>query len=311
MQLSIDFCRAFVPLVRVRRLFAFQASVPEKRAELALAPAEAFGPLEGNWVVAEPVLRDEISGELPCLGRHACPVLTFRLSVDAADVAQHRQTGQNFVYFDGKSAKTQHNARAELPCREEYQFIHAELLQYLNNYQAVRNMMYVVTLACLGLSIGNDAQNPHLCLLPLIVILPSFLVAVNFWKCVLIDSTYLKIFHEDRGSPFRWEGRHDQLFQQMPKLDDAINVQYLPYAVCAAVSLLLYVIHLSQSGETTQTDYILGAILFAACVLLFALHWKQDKQAIEDNWRKVLKSEARSSPRQVHYAIKSKHRKAK
>ena len=75
----------------------------------------------------------------------------------------------------------------------------------------------------------------------------------------------------------------------MPKLDDAINVQYLPYAVCAAVSLLLYVIHLSQSGETTQTDYILGAILFAACVLLFALHWKQDKQAIEDNWRKVLK----------------------
>ena len=35
--------------------------------------------------------------------------------------------------------------------KDEYLFIRQEILQYLNNYQSVRDMMYGSTLACLGL----------------------------------------------------------------------------------------------------------------------------------------------------------------
>lgn len=41
-------------------------------------------------------------------------------------------------------------------------------------------------------------------LFPLIVILPLFLVAVNFWKNVIIYATYLRVFHEKNGSEFQF-----------------------------------------------------------------------------------------------------------
>lgn len=126
------------------------------------------------------------------------------------------------------------------PPKEEYLFIRSEILQYLNNYQAVRNMMYASTLACLGLSVGNNIDNPYLYLLPLIVILPSLLVAVNFWKCVVIDSTYLRVFHEENRSEFQWETRHDKLFRENPKLEDKVNVQHVPYVICAVCFLALF-----------------------------------------------------------------------
>ena len=65
--------------------------------------------------------------------------------------------------------------------KEEYLFIRQEMLQYLNNYQSVRNMMYVSTLACLGLGIFSDFEDSiiigehFLFLLALAVIMPTFL----------------------------------------------------------------------------------------------------------------------------------------
>lgn len=57
--------------------------------------------------------------------------------------------------------------------KEEYLFIRQEILQYLNNYQSVRNMMYGSTLSCLGLGIFFEDKIAigvqYLFLLPLIV----------------------------------------------------------------------------------------------------------------------------------------------
>ena len=62
-------------------------------------------------------------------------------------------------------------------------------------------MMYGSTLAYLGLGIFFEHQITmgvqYLFLLPLVVIIPSFLVAVNFWKSVVVDSTYLHVFYEE------------------------------------------------------------------------------------------------------------------
>ena len=47
------------------------------------------------------------------------------------------------------------------PSKEEYLFLCTEILQYLHNYQDVRNMMYVATVACLSLVVGT-IQNPYI-----------------------------------------------------------------------------------------------------------------------------------------------------
>lgn len=173
----------------------------------------------------------------------------------------------------------------------EYQLIRAEILQYLNNYQAVRNRMYVVTLSCLGLSLGNNIGNPYLYLLPLIVILPSFLAAANFWKCVVIDSAYLRVFHEDRGSGFHWETRHDRLFQQEPWLEDKINIQHLPYLVCSLVSLLMFWQKAKAGTAVYKNAGWAGVLAAGVCIATFAMNWKIDKERITRGWQKLAERE--------------------
>lgn len=179
---------------------------------------------------------------------------------------------------------------------KEYLFIRDEMLQYMNNYQAVRNMMYVSTLACLGLSIGNEIENPYLYLLPLIVIMPSFLIAVNFWKCVVVDSTYLMVFHESNGSEFKWETRHENLFKSNPKLDDKINVQHFPYVVCAIISLILFWNKVQE--KCGVMSIIIGSGITLACVVIFWQNWKLDVAQIKAGWELLKMTE-------IEVAIKS------
>lgn len=160
------------------------------------------------------------------------------------------------------------------PYKEEYQLIRTEILQYLNNYQTVRNMMYVSTLTCLGLAIGNDITNPYLYLLPLIVIVPSYLIAMNFWECVTIDSTYLRVFHEEEYSSFKWETRHMKLYKYTPKLITKINVQHIPYLACsiATLGLFWYFTYKAQNVPA----YIIGGIISLLCIILYIVKHKVD-----------------------------------
>ena len=113
---------------------------------------------------------------------------------------------------DTKDAVKNVDSQELFPPKEEYLFIRTEILQYLQDYQNVRNMMYIVTATCLGFAVGAEVPNPYFYLLPLLIIMSSFLVAINFWKSVRVDSIYLKVFHEWGGSPFQWKSRHDRLY---------------------------------------------------------------------------------------------------
>lgn len=79
---------------------------------------------------------------------------------------------------------------------KEYKFMRAEILQYMEEYQTVRNMMYVVTGTILGLT-GSLWENYYLFLLPLVVILPSYIIYYNIcWENVSRASGYIQIFLE-------------------------------------------------------------------------------------------------------------------
>ena len=220
------------------------------------------------------------------------------------------------------------NRKAVKTSKDEYLFLRQEILQYLNNYQSVRDMMYGSTLTCLGLglffedSIAIGAQ--YLFLLPLIVIVPSFLVAVNFWKCVAVDACYLRVFYETESSTddtdaspnqetmeasnvyFRWETRHAELFRLKPELGDKINVQHVPYVVCALVCLILFWWELLSTAfpvlaadvpiaeKIVQLDsmsVIVGTGVTFLCLLVFLRYRKIDEQAIMDGWREVKQAE--------------------
>lgn len=93
---------------------------------------------------------------------------------------------------------------------KEYLMMREEILQFLNAYQLVRNMMYLVTATTLGFGIKDGMfSRAFIFLLPLIVILPSYIVSISYWEGVIKVSTYLMVFHElDRDCSFHWESRH-------------------------------------------------------------------------------------------------------
>lgn len=76
----------------------------------------------------------------------------------------------------------------------EISLLFGEVRQYLEEYQNVRNMMYVITVGIWALS-GTVLDNYRLFLLPLVVILPSYMIFYDYWQCVLRDSTYLRVFY--------------------------------------------------------------------------------------------------------------------
>lgn len=213
------------------------------------------------------------------------------------------------------------NSQTLITSPEEYLFLRQEILQYLNNYQSVRDMMYGSTLSCLGLglffedAIAIGAQ--YLFLLPLVVIVPSFLVAVNYWKCVMVDACYLRVFYEEppdgkdvpKGARvnFRWETRHAELFRQKPELDDKVNVQHIPYVVCTLACLGLFwwetlapiisgILVQTAGGEANGVladgpSVLMGTIVTLLCLLIFLRHRKLDTQVILDKWRDMKKAE--------------------
>lgn len=133
---------------------------------------------------------------------------------------------------------------------KEYEMLRAEILQYMEEYQTVRNMMYGITVSVLGIN-GVWLNNYYLFLLPMFVILPSFLNFYDYWRSVACASVYMQIFLEkDNGQQvYHWESRHREfsiLFRKKKAEESqtitalGMHFQQIPYFVCGGLCLVLY-----------------------------------------------------------------------
>lgn len=208
---------------------------------------------------------------------------------------------------------------------EEYKLIRAEILQYTEEYQSVRNMMYAATGAILGLN-SSVWENPYLFLLPLVVILPSYILLYNYWEAVGKASTYIRIFLEKEPvseeapdklgvrSDYCWEGRHYRFSKRfcskrmkIPACLHGMHIQQLPYILCAVLCVFLYGKNVIQIGAISNhgerwpvirladdmgviSVLILIAIMIAT-IWVFVAFWKIDDPMIEQTWREIKAAE--------------------
>lgn len=164
---------------------------------------------------------------------------------------------------------------------KEYLMMREEILQYLREYQAVRNMMYLVTATTIGFAIKDSATN--LFLLPLIVILPSYVIATDYWKCVTKAATYLIVFYErEEDSSFHWESRHAVLHKNY-KFMTQINYQHIPYYVCGAACFALYFFNVKWN----MSNVLLGIGLFLISAIVYICYGKVDQSKFITEWEKI------------------------
>lgn len=172
--------------------------------------------------------------------------------------------------------------REGLQSFKEYEMLRAEILQYLEEYQSVRNMMYLATAAILGLN-SMMFQNYYLFLLPLVVILPSYIIFYNYWKSVSCASTYIQVFldNEDVQEIYHWELRH-RYFSELHKENKKLaadklrgldmHCHQIPYLFCSCLCLVLYWINMLQRYIS---PYVRGTLekTWSVCADAIRLHF--------------------------------------
>lgn len=144
---------------------------------------------------------------------------------------------------------------------DEYKMMREELVNYMDKLQSVRNMMYLAIGTIFTFSISDKL--PIFCiLLPLLLIVPAYATAVNYWICVRKASAYLVIFHESyKDCPIHWESRHNMLknmgnrkavFEKSTLRN--IPYQLLAYYGCAAITMIVYVFQLCRCVDELSEE---------------------------------------------------------
>ncbi len=177
---------------------------------------------------------------------------------------------------------------------KEYLMMRQEILQYIEEYQSVRHMMYFVTATAIGFK--EILQMPaYFFLLPLVIIIPSYIIAIDYWKCVVRADTYLMVFHENKlDGQFRWETRHYLLGD--PKKTQNFNVQLIPYYACTLLCFTLYFTNIDRTNNLMVGIGIAFLIIFILCIWHFRCVGYVNADKFISQWKDVKRKEKIHNP---------------
>lgn len=172
---------------------------------------------------------------------------------------------------------------------KEYEMLRQEILHNLSQYQNFRNMMYVVTATILGFSLKDGNSDICIFLLPLIVILPSYIVSNDQWKGTVKIATYLMVFHESQDCDFQWETYLQRFNSKISRKNPFIGYDKhkLPYVACSAACFLLYFMHIDYVNifcDEMQLYIIIGLVFLCLTIWVFNKYKKVDYQDYIDIW---------------------------
>lgn len=168
----------------------------------------------------------------------------------------------------------------------EYELLRQEILQYLEEFQSIRNMMYMITSAILTICLKGENTEPYAYLIPLLVILPSYLVYFDYWKDIIRDTTYLLVFYErNLNFPIKWESRLRYL-----NASHTVERNYhkTPYVTCAMICLILYFFHIDMKQKLR---FAVGAIAVIITACIFTTHSSIDEKAFIRKWENIKANE--------------------
>lgn len=169
---------------------------------------------------------------------------------------------------------------------KEYEMLRTEILQNLKEYQSIRNMMYVATVTILGFGIGKQLD-AYIFLLPLIVVLPSYINTMDIWKNIDKIAMYLMVFHEKhKECSYHWETRLFRLTNgPMRNQYIRMNHPYLPYLVCTILCNALYFANIDHT--TMNTNTIIGIATFFFSLFTLLIYGQSYQSKFVKEWKRL------------------------
>lgn len=188
---------------------------------------------------------------------------------------------------------------------DEYKTLREEIVHSYTIVDSSRNILYITVAYILTFATTKDT--PFLYLLPFAVIIPVYLVAINYTFDMYRIGTYIMIFGETESSDLRWETRQYRLNRQpkdaMPRQAKTFHIPYIFLGFVCSV-LFFSSIDYSNLSAADLFSFLLGMIL--TMILLFIYIYYHDMISVQDKyiegWQRVLKEEG-TSGRGDHLAV--------
>lgn len=156
--------------------------------------------------------------------------------------------------------------------RDEYKTLRDEILHSYTIVDSSRNILYIAVAYIL--TFATNKENPLLYLLPFTVIIPIYLIAINYTFDIYRIATYIKVFAEADNSTFRWESRqfmlNTEIENRMPRQAKMFHVPYVSSGIMCTILFFASIDLFSQTKtEETFFSIVLCIIFFVILICIF------------------------------------------
>ena len=135
----------------------------------------------------------------------------------------------------GKKEKVLFSFRGIFMSESEYKALRDEILHSYTIVDNSRNILYVTVSCILAFAVTNNS--PELYLLPFSVIIPIYMVSINYTCDMYRIGTYIMVFGEGLKSDYKWESRQLHLNTQKENaFPRQFQLFHTPYIVLGFLS---------------------------------------------------------------------------
>lgn len=177
---------------------------------------------------------------------------------------------------------------------EEYKTLRDEIIHSYTIVDSSRNVLYIAV--AYMLTFATNKNNPLLYLLPFAVIIPVYLIAINYTFDMYRIGTYIMVFGEGTMNGRRWETRQYQLNTQHEKaMPRQAKIFHIPYVSLGVACFILFLLSLDYKEVTVYSFslLILGVVLFFTLLSIYAYYHDMisvQKRYIQ-GWKEIKRKE--------------------
>lgn len=175
---------------------------------------------------------------------------------------------------------------------KEYEMIREEIMYMYKAIQELRKILYVMVVSVLTIAVGRNES--LLCLVPYCVIIPIYIVTIDYQYSMWKLGAYLIIFHE--GKEYNWETRlHNFNVNEGNKNRSGAKSFHSPFVATSIICTILFFVKIDYSDITYETYVQIAlALLLFGVVLFYRFSKKNPDKAKSDfieNWKIVKKNQ--------------------
>lgn len=181
---------------------------------------------------------------------------------------------------------------------EEYKSLREEIIHSYTIVDSSRNILYVTVAYILTFATNKD--NPLLYLLPFAVIIPVYLVAINYTFDMYRIGTYIMIFAESGTDDYKWETRQFNLNRQpkrsMPRQAKTFHIPYVLLGF-ACSALFFSSVDYNNLSASSFFQVVVGIVLLMLLLSIYIYY--RDMISVQnkyiEGWKEVLRAEKENS----------------